>query len=93
MAKHLTHNTIVFIKFIRLLFVTIYIILFLQFGLNRTGRDHGNERMNETAIQLWLDEELNPGPSGWKPSALPLSSALTLVSEDDHSWPADVMMR
>ena len=42
-------------------------------GLIRTVRDHGNEMKVETAIQLRLDRELNPGPSGWKPSALPLS--------------------
>ena len=42
-------------------------------GLIRTGRDHGNEMKDEKAIQLRLDWELNPGPSGWKPRALPLS--------------------
>ena len=42
-------------------------------GLTRTGRDHGNEMMDETAIRLRLDRELNTGPSGWKPNALPLS--------------------
>ena len=41
-------------------------------GLIRTGRDHSNERMDETAIQLRLNQELNPGPLGWKPSTLPL---------------------
>ena len=41
-------------------------------GLIRTGRDHGNEMKDETAIQLRLDRELNLGYSGWKPSMLPL---------------------
>ena len=43
-------------------------------GLIRTGRDYGNQMMDETAIQLRLDRELNPVPiyiySGWKPSVL-----------------------
>ena len=42
-------------------------------GLITTGRDHGYEMMDETAVHLKLDPELNPGPGGWKPSALPLS--------------------
>ena len=43
--------------------------------LIQTGKNHGNEMIYEMAIQLRLDRELNPiqGPSGWKPSALPLS--------------------
>ena len=43
-------------------------------GPIRTGMDHGNEMKDETAIQLRLVVELNPGPSGWKPGALLLSS-------------------
>ena len=42
-------------------------------GLIRTGRDHGNEMTDETAIQLRLNREWNPGPSGWKPIMLALS--------------------
>ena len=34
-------------------------------GLIRTGRDQGIEMKDETAIQLRLDQKLNPGPSGW----------------------------
>ena len=37
------------------------------------GRDHGNEMIDETAIQLRLNQELNPGPSGWKLRVLQLS--------------------
>ena len=36
--------------------------------------------IDETAIQLRLDPELNPGASGWKPRALPLSYAPTLFN-------------
>ena len=35
-------------------------------GLIRTGRDHGNEMKDETAIQLRLDQELNLGPIGFQ---------------------------
>ena len=34
-------------------------------GLIKTGRNHGNEMMDETAIQLRLDRAINPG---WQPS-------------------------
>ena len=34
--------------------------------LSRTGRDHGIEMKDETAIQLGLGHESKPGSSGWQ---------------------------
>ena len=49
--------------------VGLYILDSVPGGLIRTGRDYGNDMMDETASQLRLNRELNPGTSGWKPSA------------------------
>ena len=48
----------------------LYILYFAPVRIIRTSRDHGNEMMDESAIQLRLDWELNSGTSGLKPSAL-----------------------
>ena len=50
--------------------------IFAPDGLIRTGKDHGNEMMDETAIKLRLERELNPGPSGWKHATTELAPGL-----------------
>ena len=53
------------------------------------GRDHGNERMDETAIQLRPDQELNPVPSAavvGSPARYQGSGMEKKEREDEVEW-------